>query len=232
MAFSRQILPREVALDENALLANFVGIGMNFTAKASKDPNIEDTVLAASVEGLENDDLRILSVLTTWIEVHSAALNVDRLAKIVAYQSSERVKAYWVAVAMWQIKDRRFAKMIRIYRGPVIDLSKVGTDFQIKRRGEDHRFKDGPLRVAVGTLRDREADVLMPAQLARVHRIYRWRTIIGPTYRADMWAELEKDATLTVAELARRAYGSFATAWKVKKDWSIVHARASAQVET
>jgi len=78
-------------------------------------------------------------------------------------------------------------------------------------------------RVAAGTLRDRDADVFTPAQLARIHRMYRWRTIIGPSYRADMWAELEKDAKPT-AELARRAYGSFATAWKVRKDWNILHA--------
>jgi hypothetical protein len=226
MAFSRQLLPRSDGLDEKSLLSNFVGIGMNFAAKASKDPNIEDTVLAASIEGLENDDLRVLSVLTTWIEVHSAAINVDRLVQIVLSHPSKRVKAYWASIAMWQIKDRRFTKMVRVYSGPIIDLLQVGADFQIKRHGEDKRFSGALMRVAAGTLRDRDSDVLTPAQLARCHEIYRWRTIIGPTYRADMWAELEKNAKLSTAELARLAYGSFATAWKVRKDWSIVYPQA------
>jgi hypothetical protein len=223
MAFNRQFLPRNEAWDEKAILSNFVGMGMIFNAEASKDPNIEDTVLTASIQGLENNDLRVLSILTTWIEVHHAVLNVDRLVKIVIWHSSERVKAYWASLAMRHIKDRRFAKLINVYTGPVIDLMGVGTDFQIKRHGEDKRFAGSFLRVAAGTLRDRKTDILTPEQLAKIHNMYRWRTIIGPTYRADMWAELEKHATLSAAELARLAYGSFATAWKVRKDWSIVH---------
>lgn len=223
MAFSRQLLPRSEQLDEKTLLSNFVGIGMAFNAKASQDPNIEDTVLRAAVEGLENDDLRVLSVLTTWIEVHYAALNVDRLVQIAAKHPSDRVRAYWASIAMWQSKDRRLAKMIRVYSGSIINLLRIGTDFQIERHGEDKRFVGSFIRIPSGTLRDRKSDVLTPTQLARIHGIYRWRTIIGPTYRADMWAELEKNTQLSTAELARLAYGSFATAWKVKKDWSILH---------
>lgn len=222
MVFNRQFLPRAVARDEQALLSNFAGIGMNFAAERTRDPNIEDTIIAASIEGLENDDLRVLSILTTWIGVHSAILNVDRLTQIVAHQS-DRVKAYWTAIAMWQIKDRRFAKMTSIYSGSPIELLPVGTNFQIERHGEDHRFKNSPLRVPAKTLRDRESDVLPPAELARTLEAYKWRTVIGPTYRADMWAALEKNALLSITELAHLAYGSFATAWKVKKDWLVAH---------
>jgi len=37
-----------------------------------------------------------------------------------------------------------------------------------------------------------------------------------------MWAENERDPILTAAEIARRTYGSFATAWQVKKDWAVL----------
>ena len=47
---------------------------------------------------------------------------------------------------------------------------------------------------------------------------------MGPTYRSDMWAVLEVNPGITAAELARRTYGSFATAWKVKRDWELLHA--------
>lgn len=227
MVFNRQLLPLSNVLNEEVLFSNFVGIGMNFTAKSAKDPNIEDTVLAASIEGMENNDLRVLSILTTWIGIHSSNLNVDRLTQIVDSQSSERVKAYWSAIAKWQIKDRRFAKMAQIYHGPIIELLGVGTDFQIKRHGEDPRFVSSSLKVSANTLRDRKSDVLSPTQLTFMHSAYRWRTIIGPSYRADMWSELEKNAKLSVAELARLAYGSFATAWKVRKDWCVVHNRTT-----
>jgi hypothetical protein len=46
--------------------------------------------------------------------------------------------------------------------------------------------------------------------------------MLGPSYRADMWAELETDPGLAAAELARRTYGSFATAWHVKHDWQVL----------
>jgi len=39
-----------------------------------------------------------------------------------------------------------------------------------------------------------------------------------------MWAALEHDATLAPAALARQTYGSFATAWQVKKDWELLAA--------
>ena len=71
-------------------------------------------------------------------------------------------------------------------------------------------------------LRDRPADVLTPAELARRHRAYRWRVIMCPTYRADVWAALEADPTLSAAALARQTYASFATAWQVKRDHAVL----------
>jgi hypothetical protein len=47
--------------------------------------------------------------------------------------------------------------------------------------------------------------------------------IIGPSYRADMWAALETDPELSPTELARQTYGSFATAWQVKRDFVLVN---------
>ena len=66
----------------------------------------------------------------------------------------------------------------------------------------------------------RPADVLTPPELVARHPAYRARVLIGPTYRADMWAALEEDRDLSAAELARRAYGSFATAWAVRRDFA------------
>jgi hypothetical protein len=200
------------------------GIGMHFAAKPSQEPNIEDTVLAASIEGMEHDDLRVLSVLVTWIQIHHPWINADRLIRAVSREQSKRTRAFWAAIATWLKKDRRFARMAKLYNGPRIDVSRVGTEFQIKRKGEDPRFAGTPLRVPSNLLRERQSDVIAPTQLARTHRSYRQRIIMGPTYRADMWAALESDPTLTAAELARQTYGSFATAWQVKKDFALLAA--------
>lgn len=219
MGFSRQVLPTSLATGAE-LDSAMVGIGMVFSAPANTCSNIEDTVLAASRSGMLEDDLRVLSVLVTWLGVHHERLNADRLVRIVDAQEP-RVRAFWAAVARWLSSDRRLSRLARGSRRRV-DLLATGTDFQIKRRGEDPRFEGSPLCVPAGVLRDRKEDVLSPQELARTHSAYRQRIIVGPTYRADMWALLESEPELSAAELARRTYGSFATAWQVKRDFELI----------
>lgn len=172
---------------------------------------------------MDDDDLRVLAVLTTWVGVHHAYVNADRLVRCVSEHASERVHAYWAAVAGWLEKDRRFARLQKHYRGLPIDVLPVGTDFQLARRGEDPRFAGTPLRVPAGTLRDRESDVLTPDALVHRHKVYQTRVLMGPTWRADAWAVLEDQPDINVAEVARRARCSFATAWRVVQDFRLLH---------
>jgi len=57
--------------------------------------------------------------------------------------------------------------------------------------------------------------------------------MMGTSYRADCWAALESEPSLSTAELARRTYATLATAWQVKRDFAIVGSprrRGSARV--
>lgn len=220
----RRVIQPETILVGDDLTAAMIGIGMNFAGRAAEAPNIEDTLLGAALAGMEEDDLRVLAVLTTWFGIHADYVLADRLTKIVKACESKRVRAYFAALATWRSRDHRFAAMAKLRPRRRVDLLRSGTDFQVQRRGEDERFADGPLRVPAGVLRDRPADVLSPHELTKRHAAYRWRVIIGPTYRADMWAAIEQAATLSTADLARTTYGSFATAWRAKRDASIVAA--------
>jgi len=221
MGFSRTLVPTQ-SPQADMLTSCMAGIGMNFTAVPSADPNIEDTILFASVEGVENYDLRVLAVLVTWFGIHAPWVNADRLTKIVEAQSSSRLRAFWSALASWHKKDRRFARLARLYVGQRQNLIETGTNFQVRRHGEDPRFEGSPIRVAANVLRDRTSNVLQPADLARHHNSYRYRVMMGPSFRADTWAALERDPTLSAAELARRTYGSFATAWHVKREFRLL----------
>jgi len=223
MAFERAIEPAELPRGQ-ALDRALAGIGVRLAARPDPSVNIEDTLLAAVEEGLERDDLRLLSLVVTWFGVHHERVIADRLVRVVGGHPSRRVRAFWAALARWQGKDRRWARLAACWRGGRrVDLLPVGTAFQVRRRGEDERFAGGPLRVPAGVLRDRPSDVADPATLCRQHRAYRWRVIVGPTYRADMWALLEAEPGLSAAELARRTYGSFATAWQARRDFLLVH---------
>lgn len=219
MTFRRVIGPPSLP-DSAALTRAMVGIGMGFAGRGDFDVNIEDTLFFAAQEGMDRDDLRVLSVTTTWFGVHAALLNAGRLTYLVSATESPRVRAFFCACARWHASDRRFARLGKMHRGERIDVLPSGTEFQIRRHGEDPRFRGGPLRVPANLLRDRAADVLAAPALAAKHRAYRWRLIIGPSYRADMWAALEGDPTLSSAALARATYGSFATAWAVKRDFA------------
>src|SRR5215475_941615 len=186
-------------LGSDALTSQLVGIGMNFAAPPAHDPNIEDSILFASIEGMQKQDLRVLAILVTWFGIHAPWVNADRLTALARAQSSARVQAFWSALASWQRRDRRFVRLSGSYKGPRQDVLEVGTEFQLQRHGEDPRFIGSAIRVAANILRDRRADVLSPSLLARRHRVYHFRIMMGPNYRADMWAALESDVTLSAA---------------------------------
>ncbi|MBM3268006.1 MAG: hypothetical protein FJZ01_10195 [Candidatus Sericytochromatia bacterium] len=221
MAHSRSLLPRD-ALTGSQLTAALAGIGIGFAAVPDLSANIEDVLFFASVEAVDREDFRVLSTLVSWFDVHHPWVNADRLIRVVEALGSERVKALWAALATWHDEDRRFARLMAASREPRIDLLGVGTDFQIARHGEDPRFCNSPIRIPPNVLRSRPEDILSPSELAARHPGYRWRVVIGPTYRADAWAELSQNPDLPAAELARRAYASFATAWLVRRDFQIV----------
>jgi hypothetical protein len=206
--------------DPRTLTARLVGIGMNFDAEPDPHAAIEDTVVHASEAGMVEDDLRVLSVLTTWLGTHHGHVDADRLVRLVSEHPSERVRAYWSAIAKWLAKDRRFARLVSSYDGPPVELLRVGNGFQMGRRGEDERFAGTSLRVPAGTLRDRAADVLSPRDLARHHAGYRNRVLMGPTWRADIWSVLVLNPKLTPAETARQVGCAFSTAWEVVQDFA------------
>jgi uncharacterized lipoprotein YmbA len=74
----------------------------------------------------------------------------------------------------------------------------------------------------MNVLRDRIADVSLPNELAKNHSVYRNRAMMGPSYRADLWAQLTRVSDVFSADLARKTYASFASAWNAKRDFAIV----------
>lgn len=223
MSFRRVLHPLEFSTGEK-LTSDLVGIGFRLAAPPpTLEPNLEDTLVAASIEGIVRDDFRVLALLVDWIGIHVERINVDRITKLVAALPHKKVKAFWAGIAHWQSTDPRMKKLLRVHPKQRVDLYADGGDFLIQRSGEDERFVGSPIRVAAKTLRHRPSDIMSPTELSKIHSAYRWRVVIGPTYRADMWALLEKDPHLKAAEIAIRSYGSWPTAWSVKRDWAAIH---------
>jgi hypothetical protein len=221
MSYKRRTFPLSEPSHDD-LTSMMAGIGMNVAANPAFNPNIEDTLYWASVDGMVNEDYRTLGVLAQWLELHLPRINADRMVRILEHDEvNPQVKAFWKAISQWHDRDRRLGRLKPMYRGRKIGLPTNGTDFLIKRHGEDERFQGTILRVPASLLRRREGDVLYPEALAKRHPAYRWRILTGPTYRADMLAELESSPNLSAYELAKRTYGSFATAHETKRDWEL-----------
>lgn len=222
MAFSRE-LGLENLPSGATLTRDLIGIGFALGGQGSVAPPFERTLVAASREGILLPDFRVLSLLCLWLERHSAQLNADLLTRLVRLIKEPRIRGFWAGVGGWLKKDRRFIHLQKLYRGPRITLPDTGADFQISRHGEDPRFKKTSLKVPANLLRRRDSDVMTPVELAKTNRHYHYRILIGPTFRADLWAHLEADPALSPADLARAASASFASAWQVKRAYALLH---------
>lgn len=222
MSFKRASVP-QVFTSGFELTKDLGGIGILLASQRSENQNIEDTLLAASLEGM-NGDLRTLGLLVDWVDIHLPFVNADRLQRALKANKDSRVLAFWVSIAQRHKQDRRFAALSRRMRGKRVALMDGQNDFLIARHSEDPRFVSTCLIAPNHTLRHRPGDILTPKQLTEIHLTYRYRVIMGPSYRADMWAQLELTPGVSAAELARKCYGSFATAWKVIEDRKLVAA--------
>ena len=66
-----------------------------------------------------------------------------------------------------------------------------------------------------------DPDVEKPAVLAAQHPLYFGRLLLGPNYRADVWAALDEQPDATPAQVARMVGCAYETARSVAKDWAL-----------
>lgn len=239
MSFKRSISPRKI-LEDKKLDSALAGIGFNLAHKSKKkNANIEDSLLSASIEAVNKNDGRIAGLLVDWVSMHYERINADRLTLIVTSLDDENfkwVKLFWCANAQRLKKDTRFKRLANLFkpnkRYDFIDRNiesrdEASTDFLIKRNGEDGRFKNTCIRIPNKIFEQRPNQILSTRAIAKRHPAFKHRVIFGPSYRADMWAALERDRDLTAAKLAEITYGSYSTAHQAKHDYSILEIRDS-----
>lgn len=223
MSFKRSILPQALASGEQ-LTSDLIGIGVLLVGNSSKNANIENTLIAASIEGLAGDG-RVLSLLVDWIEIHFLRINADRLVQIILQLAPEQptlFSVFWAAIGQWLKTDIRFAKLKKLSPKKRFDFLGDRTDFLIKKNGEDERFANTVLRVPKKILRHRPSDILTPEELVKTHSAYKFRILMGPTYRSDMWALCYQKQNMSAAQLAKECYGSYPTAFMVKRDFRLL----------
>ena len=238
MSFKRRpLVPKDYKTGDE-LAEDLIAIGFKLTGTvASKEPNLEETLVAASIDGLVNHEPRITPLLTDWVTLHFDRVIVDRLYKMVRELKGKKfniVRLYWCANAQRLPQDQRAGtrklrdlysesrrNLLAVLEG-VPDSDQDGTDLLIKKNGEDERFVDTCLRVPLGYFRHRPRDVLSPRQLAKIYPPYRYRVMLGSTFRADMWAALSKNPDLSPSKLAWKSFGNYLTAQQTKAEYEII----------
>jgi len=218
-----------------ALDADLATLGFNLAFDEwPMDPDIEKTLIACSYEAIYFDNARNGGLLVDWITAHHSKLNVDRLIKLITQLHEEPlfwVKAFWCANAQrLEKKDTRFRRLADFYRGQEFDFverKKVPTDFgitdmYIRLHGEDERFIGTCFRLSKNIFRNRPRDIRPVRAIQKRHKGFRFRTMFGPNYRADVWALLYRDPTLTGYRLAKIALCSEPSALSIKKDYEDV----------
>jgi hypothetical protein len=98
------------------LTKKLIGIGFKIGGDPELNPNIEDTIISAAIEGVLGD-FRTLSLLTDWITIHHKIINIDRLSIALKELKNPKVNAYFSAIFS-HLKDiKRYKKIINIYKG-------------------------------------------------------------------------------------------------------------------
>lgn len=222
MTYKRKIIPQYYATGDE-LTSQMIGIGFHLFGQVKKNANIENTLVATSIEGMRGD-WRVLGLLVDWLDVHVDRVLADRLVHMVLELDSKafkKVRLFWCAFAQ-RHRDIRFKRLLSLkarFRNDIVDDL---TGFLVQRNGEDERFSRTCLRVPKKLLRHRLEDVMAPEDLAKHHVAYRYRVLIGSTPRADMFACLEDNKAVNAYALAKQCYGSYRTAMVVKRDYGLL----------
>ena len=210
-------------------------IGFNLGGgKKSTDPNIEASIISASIEAVNNKDNRIAGLLVDWITLHYLRVNVDRLTKFVFSLSDSDykfVKIFWSANAQRLfIKDQRFKRLSELYSGKRLNFvdrfvkrgQKKVTKMLVEIKGEDERFKRTCIRVPKGYFSERPHQIFPVSVIAKNHLSYRYRVMMGSSYRADLWALLDSNPDISAYALGKKAHCSYRSAYIAKKDYELL----------
>ena len=219
----------------NSLNSDLRAIGFNLNCKKqSVDSDIEISIISASIEAVNNKDNRIGGLLVDWMTVHYLRINVDRLTKFIFSLDDldyKFVKTFWCATAQrFFPKDMRFKRLSRLYVGKRVDFAdrfsnlRTGkaTRMFIKMKGEDERFKGTCIRVHKGYFSERPRQIFSVSFVAQTHLFYRYRVMMGPSYRADLWAILKSCPDISAYALGKKAHCSYRTAYIAKKDYELL----------
>ena len=196
--------------------------------RAQKAPvDIEETLLEA-IQASEGDG-RLASLICSWLVVHGAYVNVERLAKLTKFYPEKpppaiRLLSVYAAFA-FEHCGHKWKKLIRKSKEPITLYPAEITESAVQLKGAVDYLKKFGFIVPNGSLRIREDDVLKPEELIQRNRLYRNRYLYGPSWRADIITALEAGAK-SPAEIVKQVGCSYEPAHRIFREYQLVQKSA------
>jgi hypothetical protein len=219
--YHRRDAPKTIYTGE-ALTARLLGIGIRFSTEAIRDPNIEDVLISAAHGAVMDGEGRLWTTLLDWWSVHHPCVNADRLVRALKELDLKPLQAFFAGLAQSMEPQGRFHALASIYRGPRLVIFNEEYRYRLARDGEAERFQGTALAVPSSLYQESTRDVFSQKELCAWHANYRWRVMIGPTFRADLWVACERGFSRTAYALAQETYCSLGAARRVLQDYELV----------
>jgi hypothetical protein len=184
-------------------------------AKDREQVDIETTLADSFVAlGQGEAHLRLLNPVFTWIEVHAAAVIVEKLLKVLVKlnEAGEDISYGALAARFALSKGHRKWAVLQSITAASKQQKTVGppemSESLLKLRGEEEWSRGSGFTLPRGVIGTDSKWTLSREALAAVNRQYRNRLIYGPQWRADIVTAVERGAT-TAAEASRLSGASY-----------------------
>lgn len=215
-------MTRTLSLDQK-----LAGIGIMISSKPAlmieiAKVDIESTLAEAFVALLDESNLRLLSPVFTWIEVHGSSVIIEKLIKILSKFAADKQDTSLAAVFAkfaLQAGHKRWSTVAKKFKLKSATPRLLGPSDMaaslVSLRGEESWANATNYRVAKGLISTNNKWVLSRKALAKLNHQYRNRLIYGPQWRADIITAYEQGAK-TPTEASRISGASYEPCHRVK----------------
>jgi hypothetical protein len=200
---------------------NYIGIKVNINNSLENIADIESTFLEAAI--LACSDLRLASLLFSWLKIHGNYVVVEKLRKLVSKSKLSPLERNWVsAFAVYgEIHcSHKWKSLIQAPEKEAFLLPEGISKSAIKLKGSEEWLTQFRLLLPKNSLRVRSADIEPPAKLVKINRQYRNRYLYGPSWRADIITAIEEGAT-TPTSVMKKIGCSYEPAHRVFHEYSL-----------
>jgi hypothetical protein len=211
----------KLTLDEQLSAIGMMISSRSLTSKEIECVDIEEALASAFVSLNHSEDLRLLSLLLSWVSIHGSSVVIEKLMKILLRkQTAGEVVQFAALIARFAERAgfKRWKTLIAFtpQNLVIVGPSKLAQSL-VDLRGEEKWSENCGFFVPKGSAPVDSKWVLARESLAGINRQYRNRLIYGGQWRADIITAIELGAK-TPTEASRISGASYEPCHRVMSE--------------